>query len=103
MPYPITPEMLEPEYQHDNDNSNKADDVTQTTTHAVEPKLLFCTKRDGWDEFDAKCEHEAPYVDLECRFSDGQKFNAVRIDASFPELAESIYGFLCERIATTKR
>ena len=59
-----------------------------------EPNLLRCTKRDGWDNFDPEQLFDAPYIDLECRFSNGEKFGAVRIDSKFRNMADAIHDFL---------
>jgi len=49
----------------------------------AEPKILFTTVRDGDDEWH-----------IECRFSDGQKFAAVKVDKEFEGLADRISRFL---------
>jgi hypothetical protein len=54
-----------------------------------EPKVVYATVRDSGDEV-------FPMLDIECRFSDGQKFAAIQVDGDFPELAESIRKFLCQ-------
>lgn len=48
-----------------------------------EPKVEFCTLRDGDGE-----------THIECRMSDGQKGAFVVVDESFPELAQRIASFL---------
>lgn len=48
-----------------------------------EPNVIKATVRDADDE-----------LHIECRFSDGQKFAAVRVDSDFPELANRIASFL---------
>lgn len=48
-----------------------------------EPNVIRATVRDADDE-----------LHIECRFSDGQKFAAVRVDSDFPELANRIASFL---------
>lgn len=37
-------------------------------------------------------------LDIECRFSDGQKFAAVKVDGGFPELTYRIANFLSKGI-----
>lgn len=54
----------------------------------MEPQVLFAGVRDSEDE------HGFPVLDIECRFSDGQKFAAVQVDGDFPELAMRIAKFL---------
>ena len=49
----------------------------------TEPKIIYATVRDGDDVWD-----------LECRFSDGQKYAAVQIDKPFEDLAHKICDFL---------
>lgn len=49
----------------------------------MEPKVIFCTVRDGDDEWH-----------IECRFDDGQKFAAITVDYDFPQLAHKIADFL---------
>lgn len=44
-----------------------------------EPTVTHATVRDAVDE-----------LHIECRFSDGQKFAAVKVDAEFPELASLV-------------
>lgn len=44
-----------------------------------EPQVISATVRDGDDEWH-----------IECRFSDGQKFAAIRVDKSFEKLAHQI-------------
>jgi hypothetical protein len=57
----------------------------------TEPTLLHCGIRDSADEFGF------PMLDIECRFSDGQKYAAIVIDGEFPQLAEDIRDFLNSR------
>ncbi len=64
-----------------------------------EPRITHCGVRDGDDEYH-----------IECRFDDGQKFAAVKVDGEFPLLAEFIAAFLnvaagneCRRDATLAR
>lgn len=54
-----------------------------------EPKVILATVRDSGNE-------EFPMLDIECRFSDGQKLAAIQVYGDFPELAESIRKFLCQ-------
>lgn len=54
----------------------------------AEPNVRFCTQRIAEDE------HGIEEIHLECRFTDGQKFAAVIVDANFPELANKIEAFL---------
>lgn len=49
----------------------------------VEPNVIRATVREADDE-----------LHIECRFSDGQKFAAVRVDSDLPELANRIASFL---------
>lgn len=53
-----------------------------------EPTLLFCTVRDGVDEWH-----------IECRFSDGQKFAAITVDREFQQLADLVASLLNQRAA----
>ncbi len=55
-----------------------------------EPGLIFCTQRDGYDGIG----EDPAYIDLECRFDDGQKFAAVRIHKEFANMANAICDFL---------
>lgn len=48
-----------------------------------EPNVVRATVRDADDK-----------LHIECRFSDGQKFAAVIVDADFPVLAQKIAEFL---------
>lgn len=52
-----------------------------------EPKLVFCTLRQG-GEF---------VTDIECRFADGQKLAAIQVDDAFPQLACDIANWLNDR------
>ncbi len=54
----------------------------------VEPRLLYCTMRDGLHD------DGYPVIDIECRFDDGQKFAAVEVDGEFPDLARLIHDCL---------
>lgn len=54
----------------------------------MEPQVLFAGVRDSEDE------QGFPVFDIECRFSDGQKFAPVQVDGRFPELAMRIAEFL---------
>ena len=49
-----------------------------------EPKLLFCGTRE------AMGDDGMPEYHIECRFEDGQKRAAVKVDGEFPELATKI-------------
>ena len=53
-----------------------------------EPRVIFAGVRDGEDG------QGLPVLDIECRFSDGQKFAAIQVDSRFPALANSIAKFL---------
>ena len=55
---------------------------------SIEPKVIFASVRGSEDD------HGDPVFDIECRFSDGQKFAAVQVDGDFPELARRIADFL---------
>ena len=55
---------------------------------SMEPQVLFAGVRDREDD------QGFPVFDIECRFSDGQKFAAVQVDGLFPELAMRIAEFL---------
>ncbi|OGR25913.1 MAG: hypothetical protein A2139_14220 [Desulfobacca sp. RBG_16_60_12] len=54
----------------------------------MEPQVLFARVRDS------ELQQGFPVFDIECRFSDGQKFAAVQVDGQFPELATRIAEFL---------
>ena len=54
----------------------------------VEPIVVSAGVRDSFNDTDE------PVHDIECRFSDGQKFAAVTVDGQFPELANRIALFL---------
>lgn len=54
----------------------------------TEPQVIFAGVRDSDDD------KGFPVFDIECRFSDGQKFAAVQVDGDFPELARRIAEFL---------
>ncbi len=58
----------------------------------MEPKVIFATVRDSEDD------QGFSVLDIECRFSDGQKFAAVQVDCGFPELALRISEFLSKPI-----
>jgi hypothetical protein len=51
-----------------------------------EPQLIGVSVRHSNDE---------EWIDLECRFADGQKFTAVQVDAAYPHLAERVAKLLC--------
>ena len=53
-----------------------------------EPYVTHATVRESWSESDHPC------WDIECRFSDGQKFAAIQVDYNFEELAD----FICKKI-----
>jgi hypothetical protein len=57
--------------------------VERLGSPGVEPNVIRATVRDADDE-----------LHIECRFSDCQKFAAVRVDSDFPELANRIASFL---------
>ena len=59
-------------------------------TSETEPSVIFATVRNAEDE-----------LHIECRFSDGQKFAAITVDADFPELAAAVADFLNSRAAAT--
>jgi hypothetical protein len=51
------------------------------TDHIPEPRVIDATVL-------ATCDADGyPCFDIECRFQDGKKFAAVRVDNEFPELA----------------
>lgn len=52
-----------------------------STPEGREPDLLFATVRESDSD---------EWTDLECRFSDGQKFVAVQVAADFPRLAHKV-------------
>ena len=54
----------------------------------MEPKVFFATVRDSTND------KGYAILDIECRFEDGQKFAAVKVDGEFPELAQKIATFL---------
>lgn len=54
----------------------------------MEPTVTYATVRDSQDD------KGFPVFDIECRFSDGQKFVSVKVDGDFPELAARISNFL---------
>jgi len=58
----------------------------------IEPKVIYATVRDTT----AMGGHGHPIfpMDIECRFSDGQKFAAIQVDEDFPELALQIANYL---------
>jgi len=56
----------------------------------VEPTVIYAGVRVTEDE------HGFMEFDIECRFSDGQKFAPVRVDGEFPDLAQRIANFLSE-------
>ncbi len=65
-----------------------------SNTDKQEPDLIFCTMRSGYDgDDDYSLDHPA-YIDLECRFTDGQKWAPIRISSEFPKLAREIHDFL---------
>ena len=54
-----------------------------------EPYVTHATVRESWtDDGLFGC------WDIECRFSDGQKFAAIQVDHNFERLADLICGFL---------
>ena len=58
----------------------------------AEPKLKYCTVREGDSEWH-----------LECRFSDGQKYAAIKIDEAYPELATRVAALLNGNVWTDER
>lgn len=53
-----------------------------------EPTVTHCTMRDSMDS-------DGIYtIDIECRFSDGQKFAAITVESDFPNLASLVCEFL---------
>lgn len=58
----------------------------------MEPSLKYCTVREGDDEWH-----------LECRFSDGQKYAAIRVDGACPRLAERVASLLNGNTWTDER
>lgn len=64
---------------------------TRRRIHSVEPQVVFCGVRSGG--YDTETDEPMTW-DLECRFSDDQKFAAVSIDIEFPDLAERLAEFL---------
>lgn len=58
----------------------------------TEPALKYCTVREGGDEWH-----------LECRFSDGQKYAAIRVDGECPRLAERVSSLLNGNAWTDER
>ena len=58
----------------------------------AEPKLKYCTVREGDSEWH-----------LECRFSDGQKYAAIKIDGACPELATRVAALLNGNVWTDER
>lgn len=57
-----------------------------------EPTLNHCTVRKGDDEWH-----------IECRFSDGQKYAAIKVDGDFPLLADRVAAFLNATSWTSER
>lgn len=53
-----------------------------------EPTVVSATVRESGNEYE---------FDIECRFSDGQKFAAIQVDGEFIELAHRIANFLSTR------
>ena len=53
----------------------------------AEPIVKYCTVREGDSEWH-----------LECRFSDGQKYAAIKIDEACPELATRVAALLLSLI-----
>lgn len=56
------------------------------TAKREEPTVTYATVRDGDDEWH-----------IECRFSDGQKYAAIRVDLPFEYLADEICAWLNEK------
>jgi hypothetical protein len=56
----------------------------------AEPRVFHATVREGGPDDD-------PCWDIECRFSDGQKFAAVQVDHRMEKLADWIAGRLNDR------
>lgn len=53
-----------------------------------EPTVVWATVRDGLDA------GGFPVLDIECRFTDGQKYAAIQVDAALPGLAQAIATWL---------
>ena len=53
-----------------------------------EPRLMMATIRDAENE-----------IHIECRFSDGQKFAAVKVDPYFPQLAQALVAYMNAELA----
>ncbi len=53
-----------------------------------EAKVVYATVRESWSEPDHPC------WDIECRFSDEQKFAAIMVDHNFEGLADLICGVI---------
>lgn len=58
----------------------------------AEPIVKYCTVREGDSEWH-----------LECRFSDGQKYAAIKIDEACPELATRVAALLNGNVWTDER
>lgn len=61
----------------------------------MEPKVIYATVRDG-HKMGGHGHPVFPH-DIECRFSDGQKFAAIEVDEQFPQLAKDIAEWLNSR------
>jgi hypothetical protein len=57
-----------------------------------EPALMRCAVREGDDEWH-----------IECRFSDGQKYAAIKLDGACPQLATRVAALLNSNIWTDER
>lgn len=55
----------------------------------MEPTIIYTTVRSSYDD-----EINESGFDIECRFSDDQKFAAVKVDVEFPNLAHRISDLL---------
>lgn len=60
----------------------------ETAPTCSEPSVVYATVRTREDDLGVEV------FDIECRFSDGQKYGAVTIDSPFPRLAHQICDFL---------
>jgi hypothetical protein len=58
-------------------------------TYADEPYVVHATVRESWTD-----DGRFACWDIECRFSDGQKFAAISVDHNFERLAD----FICKKI-----
>lgn len=66
----------------------------------TEPKVIYATVRDTTAM--GGHGHFIFPMDIECRFADGQKSAAIRVDEEFPELAHLICNYLNSIAPQTK-